>query len=159
VRSTSLCHPSRARWRWTALPAATRPRRLSILPRRPRSERRERRERIRRATSRCTRRLYATQWAGEGQAAHCPTCLRHREAQREARRRRTLLPSGAFRFPPLGSTEARRAHGEQCVFPRRRCARRPRRTCTAARGAKHVLRTHNRVGNSYTFSFFIPSIR
>jgi len=29
---------------------------------------------------------------------------------------------------PLRSTEARRAHGEHCVVPKRRCARRPRRT-------------------------------
>ena len=100
---------------------------------------RDRREREPRATSWRTRRLSRRSGRANGPRDLRRNCRRHREAQREARRRRALLlgrPS-----LPLVSTDARRAHGKHCVLPKRRFARRPRRTSIAVCGAKHVLRT------------------
>jgi len=101
---------------------------------------RERRERKPRATSWRTRRLFTTLWPGEWakrSSSRMPSASRG-PARDSAPPRFASLGRASL---PLGSTEARRAHGQHFVLPKRRCARRPRRTRTAVCGAKHVLRT------------------
>ena len=86
------------RWRWTALPAATRQRRLPLLPHRPPVNARSPRAETS-SHQLASRRLSRRSGRANGIRHLRRKCLRHREAQGEARRRRALLLSGALRLP------------------------------------------------------------
>ena len=145
--------PSAPRWRWTALPAATRQRRLPFLPRRP----------LRKRAIAASGNLEPpadvladSRDALAGRIVQSDlrrNSLRHREAQREARRRRAWLLSGALRFP-----SGQPKHGEPMV----NTASFPSGGALDVRGARGRglrgearAKNTNRMGYSHTDAFFL----